>query len=51
MEVILQSQVLLTNTLTTERNEIEITPQLLKLYNDSLEKLEVSIYPNTRKSF
>jgi hypothetical protein len=51
MEVILQSQSLLTNTLTTARNEIEITPQLLKLYNDSLEKLEVSIYPDTRKKF
>jgi hypothetical protein len=51
MEVILQSQALLTNTLTTARNEIEITPQLLKLYNDSLEKLEVSIYPDTRKKF
>jgi hypothetical protein len=38
MEVILQSQALLTNTLTTARNEIKITPQLLKLYNDALEK-------------
>lgn len=51
MEIILQSQALLTNTLTTARNEIEITPQLLKLYNDSLEKLEVSIYPDIRRKF
>ena len=51
MEILLQSQALLTNTLTTARNEIEITPQLLKLYNDSLEKLEVSIYPDIRRKF
>jgi hypothetical protein len=51
MEIILQSQALLTNTLTTARNETEITPQLLKLYNDSLEKLEVSIYPDIRRKF
>ena len=51
MEVILQSQALLTNTLTTARNEMEITPGLMKLYNDSLEKLEISIYPDTRKKF
>jgi hypothetical protein len=51
MEVILQSQALLTNTLTTARNEIEITPGLMKLYNDSLEKLEISIYPDIRKKF
>jgi hypothetical protein len=49
-EVILQSQVL-TNTLRTARNELEINPQLLKLYNDSLEKLQVSIYADTRKIF
>jgi hypothetical protein len=51
MEVILQSQALLTNTLTTARNEMEITPGLMKLYNDSLEKLEISIYPDIRKKF
>jgi hypothetical protein len=51
MEIILQSQALLTNTLTTARNENKITPQLLKLYNDSLEKLEISIYPDIRKRF
>jgi hypothetical protein len=51
MEVILQSQALLTNTLTTARNEIKITPELMKLYNHSLEKLEISIYPDTRKKF
>ena len=51
MEIILQSQALLTNTLTTARNETEITPNLLKLYNDSLEKLEVSIYPDIRRKF
>ena len=51
MEIILQSQALLSNTLTTARNETKITPQLFKLYNDSLEKLEVSIYPDIRRKF
>ena len=51
MEVILQSQALFTNTLTTARNEMEIIPGLMKLYNDSLEKFEISIYPDTRKMF
>ena len=51
MEILLQSQSLLTHTLTNARNEEEITPTLLKEYNDSLEKLEVSLYPDIRKRF
>ena len=51
MEIILQSQSLLTHTLTNARNEIQLTPALLKEYNDSLEKLEVSLYPDIRKRF
>jgi hypothetical protein len=51
MEVILQSQSLLTHTLTNARNEKELTPVLLKEYNDSLEKLETSLYPDIRKVF
>lgn len=51
MEIILQSQSLLTHTLTNARNEKELTPALLKEYNDSLEKLEVSLYPDIRKRF
>jgi len=51
MEVILQSQSLLTHTLSNARNQTEITPELLKEYHESLEKLETSIYPDIRKKF
>jgi len=49
MEILLQSQSLLTHTLTNARNEDDITPSLLKEYHESLEKLEVSLYPDIRK--
>jgi hypothetical protein len=51
MEILLQSQSLLTHTLTNARNENEITPTLRKEYNEALEKLEVSLYPDIRKGF
>lgn len=51
MEVILQSQSLLTHTLSNARNTDEITQELLKEYHESLEKLETSIYPDIRKKF
>ena len=51
MEVILQSQSLLTHTLNTARNETELTSQLIKDYNDALEQLETSIYPDVRKKY
>ena len=51
MEVILQSQSLLTHTLNNARNETEMTDQLIKDYNDALEKLEISVYPDTRKKY
>ena len=51
MEILLQSQSLLTHTLTNARNEDEITPNILKEYHESLEKLEVSLYPDVRKKF
>ena len=51
MEILLQSQSLLTHTLTNARNENEITPNLRKEYHDSLEKLEISLYPDIRKKF
>ena len=51
MEIILQSQSLLTHTLTNARNEDEITPALMKEYHESLEKLEISLYPDIRKKF
>ena len=51
MEILLQSQSLLTHTLTNARNEDEITPALMKEYHESLEKLEISLYPDIRKKF
>ena len=51
MEILLQSQSLLTHTLTNARNEDDITPVLMKEYHESLEKLEVSLYPDIRKKF
>ena len=51
MEILLQSQSLLTHTLTNARNEDDITPNLMKEYHESLEKLEVSLYPDIRKKF
>jgi hypothetical protein len=51
MEILLQSQSLLTHTLTNARNEDEITPALMKEYHESLEKLETSLYPDIRKKF
>ena len=51
MEILLQSQSLLTHTLTNARNEDDITPTLMKEYHESLEKLEVSLYPDIRKKF
>jgi hypothetical protein len=50
-EVILQAQSLLTHTLNNARNETDISTQLIKEYNDALEKLETSIYPDIRKKF
>ena len=51
MEILLQSQSLLTHTLNNARNETEMTDQLIKDYNDALEKLETSVYPDTRKKY
>jgi len=50
-EVILQAQSLLTHTLNNARNQTQLNPQLVKEYNDALEKLETSIYPDIRKKF
>ena len=51
MEIILQSQSLITHTLNVARNEENITPSLLTQYHESLEKLETSIYPDMRKKY
>jgi hypothetical protein len=48
MEIILQSQSLLTHTLTNARNENSIAPVLLKEYNSALEKLESALYLDVR---
>ena len=50
-EVILQAQSILTHTLNNARNQTEVSPQLLKEYNDALEKLEISVYPDLRKKY
>ena len=50
-EVILQAQSLLTHTLNNARNQRELSTQLIKEYNDALEKLETSVYPDIRKKF
>jgi len=51
MEIILQSQSLITHTLNVARNEETISPSLLTQYHESLEKLETSIYPDLRKKY
>lgn len=50
-EVILQAQSILTHTLNNARNQTELSPQLLKEYNDALEKLEICVYPDLRKKY
>jgi len=51
MEIILQSQSLITHTLNVARNQETISPSLLTQYHESLEKLETSIYPDMRKKY
>ena len=51
MEIILQSQSLLTHTITNARNEDGITLSRMEEYQESLEKLEVSLYSDIRKKF
>lgn len=51
MEIILQSQSLMTHTLNVARNEKTITPSLMTQYHESLEKLETSIYPDLRRKY
>ena len=51
MEIILQSQSLITHTLNVARNQETISPSLLTQYHESLEKLETSIYPDLRKKY
>jgi len=51
LETLLQAQLLLTHTLNNARNQSDISPILIKDYNDALEKLETSIYPDIRKNY
>lgn len=51
LELILQAQLILTHTLNNARNEMEVNPTLIKDYNDALERLETSIYPDIRKNY
>ena len=51
MEVLVQSTSLLTNTLSKCRNHKEVSDEIMMEYNDALEHLEVSMYPDLRKKF
>jgi hypothetical protein len=51
METLIQSVSLLTNTLNKCRNHTEISDDIINEYNNALEKLEISIYPDIRKKF
>tara|TARA_B110000285_G_scaffold37091_1_gene40149 strand:- start:103 stop:705 length:603 start_codon:yes stop_codon:yes gene_type:complete len=51
MEVLIQSQSLLTTTLNKYRNNDEIDKELVYEYNSALEKLETSVYPDIRKKY
>ena len=51
MEVLIKSSGIITNTLTKIRNHKEITEQLYKEYNDSLEQVETALYPDLRRKF
>ena len=51
MEVLIQSISLLTNVLNKCRNHSEIDDDILIEYNNALEKLETSLYPDQRGRF
>jgi hypothetical protein len=51
MEILIQSHSMLTNSLNKYRNHTNINDELIRDYNDSLEKLETSIYPDIRKKY
>lgn len=51
MEVLIQSQSLLTTTLNKYRNHDEVDKELVFEYNSALEKLETSVYPDIRKKY
>jgi len=51
MESLIQSTSLLTNTLNKCRNHEILDHEILVEYNDALEKLETSVYPDIRKKY
>lgn len=51
MEVLIQSVAMLTDTLCKYRNHTEIDDDLIREYNNALEKLETSIYPDIRRKY
>ena len=51
MEVLIQSISMLTDTLNKYRNHKEIDDELIREYNNALEKLETSIYPDIRRKY
>lgn len=51
METLIQSTSLLTNTLNKCRNHEILDHEILVEYNDALEKLETSVYPDIRKKY
>ena len=51
MEVLVQSTSLLTNTLSKCRNHKEVDDEIMMEYNDAIQHLEVSMYPDLRKKF
>ncbi len=51
MEVLIQSQSLLTTTLNKYRNHDEVDKDLVIEYNSALEKLETSVYPDVRRKY
>jgi len=51
METLIQSTSLLTNTLNKCRNHEVLDHEILVEYNDALEKLETSVYPDIRKKY
>jgi len=51
METLIQSTSLLTNTLNKCRNHDILDHEIMIEYNDALEKLETSVYPDIRKKY
>lgn len=51
METLIQSTSLLTNTLNKCRNHDILDNEIMIEYNDALEKLETSVYPDIRKKY